>query len=259
MGKINRCWRFVATALCFSIFGLGGLALSLLVLPTINLFVRDLEKRQETAQRVIRRSFRVFVALMKGLGVMDLQVEGVDALERESGCIVVANHPTLIDYVLLAALLPRCVCIVKHAMWRNPFVKGVIAAAGYLDNTDPEAMLARCAAVLQSGNILLVFPEGTRTVPGGKIQLKRGAAQVAVRTRSDMRVVWISCTPPYLHKQESWLRVPQQKPFFLVRTMEKVKIQGFIEEAPSEAAAARRVTDYLSGVLLGEAVRQESS
>jgi len=86
------------------------------------------------------------------------------------------------------------------------------------------------------------------------LQLKRGAAQVAVRARSDVRIVQICCTPPYLNKQEKWYRVPRQKPFFLVRVMEKVSINEFLEDAPSDAAAARKLTEYLTRALVPKTV-----
>jgi len=254
MYAINRAWRFFAAALCFFSFGAGGLLLNFVLFPAVNLLARDAEKRQMIAQSIIKRSFRFFVGMMQVLGAMKLKVEGIELLEDDAGCIVVANHPTLIDYVLLAALLPRCICIVKHAMWSNPFARGAISAAGYIDNSDTSDMLARCASVLQNGHVLLIFPEGTRTTPGKDLQLKRGAAQVAVRARSDVRIVQICCTPPYLNKQEKWYRVPRQKPFFLVRVMEKVSINEFLEDAPSDAAAARKLTEYLTRALVPKTV-----
>ena len=39
--KLNRVWRVVATAFCFSIFGLGGLALRCVVCPVFTLVVRS--------------------------------------------------------------------------------------------------------------------------------------------------------------------------------------------------------------------------
>ncbi len=254
MDAISRVWRFFAAALCFFSFGAGGLLLNFVIFPAVNLLTGDEERRQMIAQAIIRRSFRFFVGMMQVLGAMNLKVEGTEILEEDAGCIVVANHPTLIDYVLLAALLPRCVCIVKHAMWRNPFARGAISAAGYIDNSDTSDMLANCASVLQSGHVLLIFPEGTRTSPGKDLQLKRGAAQVAVRARADVRIVQISCKPPYLNKQEKWYRVPRQKPFFLVRVMEKVSINKFVEDAPSDAAAARKLNEYLTKALLPKTV-----
>ncbi len=254
MYEISRIWRFLAAALCFFAFGAGGLLLTLVLFPAVNLFVADEKKRQHVAQLMIRWSFRVFVTMMTASRAMDLKVEGAEILEGDAGCLVIANHPTLIDYVLIASLLPKCVCIVKHAMWHNPFARGAISAAGYIDNSDTLDMLEKCAGVLQSGNVLLIFPEGTRTTPGKNILLKRGAAQVAVRTRSDLRIIQISCTPPYLNKQEKWYQVPRQKPFFLVRVMEKVKIDKFIEDATSEAAAARMLTEYLAKAMVPETV-----
>ncbi|MDW3081586.1 1-acyl-sn-glycerol-3-phosphate acyltransferase, partial [Vibrio sp. 1403] len=39
MNRLNQYWRVLATGFCFSVFGLGGLALSFIVIPTIRIFV----------------------------------------------------------------------------------------------------------------------------------------------------------------------------------------------------------------------------
>ncbi len=42
-------------------------------------------------------------------------------LRQERGCLVVANHPTLIDYVLLASVMPETDCLVKSALLKKSF------------------------------------------------------------------------------------------------------------------------------------------
>ncbi len=249
MSKVNQLWRLFGTAFSFFSFGVGGLFLAFIFFPVVNWLVSDEEKRKAVAQVTIRQAFRFFVAMMKGLGVIGVKVEGREILEQEQGCIIVANHPTLIDYVLITSLLPKCDCIVKQAMWDNPFTKGAITAAGYIDNSDTSDMLSKCDSVLKKGNVLLVFPEGTRTVPGEELQLKRGASQIAVRSRCDLRLIHISCTPSFLAKNEKWYRIPYEKPFLLVQVMEKVSIDSFIAASSSDSIAARRLTEYLSKAL----------
>lgn len=63
-------------------------------------------------------------------GVMDYRFIGDDKFEQDAGCLVVANHPSLLDYVILASRMPRCDCIVKQALLQNPFCAALLKQQG---------------------------------------------------------------------------------------------------------------------------------
>lgn len=248
--RINRLWRLVATAMSFALFGVGALLLALCWFPLLNLMCREPLRRQRWAQQSIFLSFRFFLRLLCVLGVMSYRVEGEALLADDGGCLLVANHPSLLDYVLLASLLPRCDCVVKQALWHNPFVRGVVRAAGYLPNVEAEQLLPLCQQKLASGGVLLIFPEGTRSTPGQPLQLQRGAANIAVRCRADLRLVHIVCRPGTLTKREPWYRIPSSRPHFQVTIREKIEIAPFLHDVASPAVAARQLTQFLTKALL---------
>ena len=249
MQRLNKLWRLIGTAISFFVFGAGGLCLAISWFPLLRALIWAKRKRHQVAQRSLRVVFRIYLRLLQMLRVLAFRVEGEEILKQEQGCIVVANHPSLLDYVLMASLLPRCQCIVKKPMWKNPFARGAIVSAGYLPNTDTAELLALCQNGLDPEGVLLIFPEGTRSVPGQKIQLHRGAAQIAIRTCRDIRVVHIQCRPTLLAKGEKWYRVPEVKPFFFVRAGEKISMSEFVNTLPSTAVAARGLTDRLTKML----------
>lgn len=248
--RIDRLWRLLATALSFLLFGGGALLLALCWFPLLSLVCREPTQRQRWAQRTICLSFRFFLGLLCALGVMSYRVEGEALLADDGGCLLVANHPSLLDYVLLASLLPRCDCIVKQALWHNPFVRGVMRAAGYLPNVEAEQLLPLCQQKLAAGGVLLIFPEGTRSTPGQPLQLQRGAANIAVRCRADLRLVHILCRPGTLTKQVPWYRIPPSRPHFQVSIREKIAIDPFVQDVASPAVAARQLTQFLTKALL---------
>ena len=59
---------------------------------------------------------------MRCLGLMTYEIRGRERLRRD-GLLILANHPTLIDVVLLVSLLPNADCVVKSAVARNAFMK----------------------------------------------------------------------------------------------------------------------------------------
>ncbi|MDE5205119.1 lysophospholipid acyltransferase family protein [Citrobacter amalonaticus] len=243
---LNRLWRIAMTGFCFALFGLGGLLLSVIWFNVLLVFVWDNPRRRRIARRSIAASFRLFLAVTRVLGVLDYRMEGVDILRQERGCLVVANHPTLIDYVLLASVMPETDCLVKSALLKNPFLSGVVRAADYLVNSQADALLPACQQRLAQGDTILIFPEGTRTTPGETMTLQRGAANIAVRCGSDIRVVTIHCSQRMLDKESKWYQVPPKKPLFTVEVRERVKIDHFYDANLQEPAlAARQLNRHL--------------
>ncbi|MFB4355777.1 lysophospholipid acyltransferase family protein [Pantoea sp. BS_4] len=243
---VNRAWRLVMTGFCFALFGLGGLLLSVVWFNLLLLVVWDKGRRRRIARCSIAASFRFFLWVAKGVGVLDYRMRGLEHLRQDRGCLVVANHPTLIDYVLLASVMPETDCLVKSALLKNPFVGGVIRAADYLINSQAEALLPACRQRLAQGDTILIFPEGTRTSPDKPMTLQRGAANIAVRCGSDLRVVIIHCSEHLLDKQSKWYNVPPAKPLFSVEVRERIAIDSFYTANSQEPAlAARQLNRHL--------------
>nr|WP_282081901.1 lysophospholipid acyltransferase family protein [Klebsiella pneumoniae] len=245
LARLDWAWRLVMTGFCFALFGIGGLLLSVVWFNLLLLLVWNPVRRRRLALRSIAASFRAFLTVAKTLGVLDYRIEGSDVLRQEKGCLVVANHPTLIDYVLLASVMPETDCLVKSALLKNPFVSGVIRAADYLINSQADALLPACQQRLDQGDTILIFPEGTRTRPGEKMTLQRGAANIAVRCGSDLRVVTIQCSEHLLDKQSKWYDVPPAKPLFTVEVRERIAIDPFNDANLQEPALAARQLNRL--------------
>ncbi|PQK90381.1 lysophospholipid acyltransferase family protein [Pantoea ananatis] len=246
VSRLNRAWRCAMTGFCFALFGIGGLLLSMVWFNLLLLLVWDKGRRRRIARRSIAASFRFFLRVAKGVGVLDYRMRGLEHLRQDRGCLVVANHPTLIDYVLLASVMPESDCLVKGALLKNPFVSGVIRAADYLINSQADALLPACRQRLAQGDTILIFPEGTRTRPGEPMTLQRGAANIAVRCGSDLRVVLIHCSEHLLDKQSKWYNVPPAKPLFSVEVRERISIDQFYDADIQEPAlAARQLNRHL--------------
>lgn len=245
--KVNYAWRVFATGLSFSVFGLGGAIMGGVVFPALLLINRDTAQRQLQAQGLIQYSFSGFVRMMHRLGIMTYEITGLEKLKQSQGEIIVANHPTLIDVVLLVSLLPRADCIVKKSLWHNPFTRGPVQAAGYILNDESSQLIEQCVAQLEKKQApLIIFPEGTRTVKNQRLNtFQRGAANIAVRASANFRPVIIRCVPSTLTKNEKWYEVPKSPFHVTIDIMDSLSISDIIQQASSPSAAARRVSDYL--------------
>jgi 1-acyl-sn-glycerol-3-phosphate acyltransferase len=251
LDRIGHGWRVLATGLSFALFGLGGLLLRVLVFPLLSLCVRAPKARIRLSRGLIRLSFRFFVGIMRTLGVLRYEVSGLDKLDRR-GLLILANHPTLIDTVFLIAFVRNADCIVKSGLWNNPFTRGPVRAAGYVCNDRGPELVEDCIASLRGGGNLIVFPEGTRTPRGGGIELKRGAANIAVRGARAVTPVRIGCEPPTLGKGDKWWRVPPRQASFRIAVGDDIAIERFTGPDVTDTVAARRLTEYLQRYFMEE-------
>ncbi|MBA3580856.1 MAG: 1-acyl-sn-glycerol-3-phosphate acyltransferase [Gammaproteobacteria bacterium] len=247
-------WRIFATALCFALFGLFGVLLSISIFPLmILLFYRHPTHRHRAGQYVIHKLFYWYTHIMQGLGVLTFSTAGLEKLRHaanEKGLLIIANHPSLIDVVFLISFVPQVGCVVKNKLWNNPFTSGPVRACGYIRNdTDPEQVISACAATLNAGHSLIIFPEGTRTTPGIITKLQRGAANIALQAGSSLTPVLITAEPSTLTKQEKWYHVPPRKPHFHFEVHADIDITPFLEGDGLNAVKARKLTEYLADYL----------
>lgn len=224
-------------------FSLGALLLSLLVFPF--LFLLPAKSRPQTARRIICQSFRLFLWLMQGLGLLKIDIIDREKLASHHGCLVLANHPTLIDVIALIALMPNANCVVKQALWQHFFIGGVVKAANYISNDDPEALVAQCADDIAQGTPLIIFPEGTRSIPGKPLKFRRGAAYIAMHGKLLVTPALIRCNPPTLTKGEKWYKIPPRKVFLQIRILDPIRIDQWANPGDPPSLAARQVTNRL--------------
>jgi len=231
--KGNYCWRVAATCFSFASFGLGGMAIATVIAPVLNATTSDSEKRQQRAQNVIKYSFKGFTEMMVKLGIMTYSVDGLEKLQNSRQELVIANHPSLIDVVVLIGMMQQANCVVKQSLWSNPFTKGPVQSAGYILNAGSQQFVEDCVTRLKENNAasLLIFPEGTRTEKGMTLnEFQRGAANIAIRANVPIRPVIITCTPSTLTKNEKWYHVPS-RPFHIeVKVLDAVQVSDLLDD-----------------------------
>ncbi|ROS01591.1 1-acyl-sn-glycerol-3-phosphate acyltransferase [Sinobacterium caligoides] len=236
----SRLWRLCGTAVSFACFGLGGLFLALFILPVARL--SSSSHGINRARRCIQLAFRAFVGMMRLLGVIEVRWQGLEKLRQQRGVMVIGNHPSLIDYVLIASQLPNCNCIVKRQLWSNPFLGGVVRAAGYIANDEGVTMVEACRRTLSAGDNLLIFPEGTRSREGEAMTLQRGAGNVAMRVQPQIVLCHITVVPRMLAKTDPWYYVPKTKSTFNVRIGETLDVSALVDPQAPLTVGARQLT-----------------
>lgn len=238
-------WRLFATGLSFTAFGIGGLFIGLVAFPLLNLASPNKATRQRRARKLNHQAFRLFIGMMKLLGVLTYDDGGIKGQLNQPGQLVIANHPTLIDVCFLISFIEQANCIVKLPLFKNPFTKGALSNANYIANINGEQLLTDSRKSILRGESLIVFPEGTRTPPRElRPKLQRGAANIALASQTAPIAVTIKCEPLTLSKGNPWYRIPNSRPHWTFSLSEAIILPDYAAGPKAARELNRHITDH---------------
>lgn len=241
--RLNYLWRLAGTGLSFTLFGLGGITIAAVLQLLFLLRIVPVAKQATCGRRAISAAFRLYIWFMDTIGLLSYEVRGRERLEKP-GQLVIANHPSLLDVVFTISLIPEANCLVKSALWNNLFTRPPIMTCNYISNESP-TLVEEGVAALARGETLVVFPEGTRTVPGEPMKLFRGFANIAILSGVDLTPVLISCTPKTLLKRQPWYHIPPVPPHFTIEVLAPIAVGPFRDGEESQGKNARALSAHV--------------
>jgi len=151
-------------------------------------------------QILIRQLFRTWTQVSTSIGVFDISFPEAKELSQVRGVILAANHPTVMDAVILLGTVPRSVCIMRASLINNPCLGGAARLARFVANDRGPALIRQGVEKILNRENLLIFPEGTRTVTDGVNPFKQGFALVATKSGAPIHTVFIERDGRYLGK-----------------------------------------------------------
>ncbi|GAB4496568.1 MAG: hypothetical protein OHK003_02080 [Anaerolineales bacterium] len=131
--------------------------------------------------------FRKFIVFILGnlfKLIMALKVEGVENLPADGAVVLAANHVTNFDVIPMQLSIPRPIFFMgKSSLFKIPVFEAALRDLGafpvYRGEKD-EWALRHAACVLENGQVLGMFPEGTRSKGRGLSVAKTGSARLAL-------------------------------------------------------------------------------
>jgi 1-acyl-sn-glycerol-3-phosphate acyltransferase len=203
---LERIKRHLALYWCVGVLGLGTFlwtpvaALLRLVLP------RRLGHR--VGRAAARLFFAFYLANLRATGYARIDLDGLASMEGERGIIVAANHPSLLDALMLLSRLPEGVPLMKADLERSVFWGAPAHLAGYISNRNIMEAVRVARERLHDGAQLVVFPEGTRTSPWPLGALRGAIAIIAQRAQAPVQTVIIETDSLFLSKGWPLWKVP---------------------------------------------------
>jgi len=118
------------------------------------------------------------------------RAQGLQAVPRTGPALIVANHVTFIDSLVLGAALDRVPRFVMHAFWLGKlrWARGIFESVGVIpiaSRKEDPAVFARAFdeidAALERGELVVIFPEGKLTATGEVDTFRRGVEHILRR------------------------------------------------------------------------------
>ncbi len=134
-----------------------------------------------------------------------LRVEGREKLPWKGAAVLVANHQSLADILVLFGLYRPFKWVSKQSVFAAPFIGWNMRLNGYVglvrgNRESVVKMLAACERWLDRGMPVLLFPEGTRSFDGEVKAFKDGAFQLAVTKQCPVIPIVVTGTMQTLPK-----------------------------------------------------------
>lgn len=245
---------FIYTYCCISkinaiiCFGLGAIILAIFVFPFIRLFTLHKKDFGIIARAYVSHTFRVFLRNLHICRTSYLKVEDKQAFRDIHSKVIIANHPSLLDFVYIMSLVPNSTCIVRGGLTHTP-LRGVIKQAYITNTTDFDDVLAECKKLTDKGCNVIVFPEGTRSPRIGRNNYKKGAARIALYCGCDVQPVFIGGSDKYgLGKHDPlWSYNHVEKYVYDIKLLPVISVEQFKDL--SEPIAAKHLTEEMEKVI----------
>jgi 1-acyl-sn-glycerol-3-phosphate acyltransferase len=155
------------------------------------------------------------------------RVEGLENVPRTGQLVVCGNHSATLDPPMVPAFLPRADTwsMAKSEYFRNPFSRWLFTSYHsfpVVRHTADRAALRRSFDLLKAGQVLIIYPEGTRVDSGVLAEPEPGAGFIAQKCGCPVLPVALTGTRECLPKGRLWpRRVPVTirfgKPFLVLQ------------------------------------------
>ena len=178
-GHSLRRARSIATTAVLWLYFVGAFAAGFWLIFLLAGILRG-QRGLTWAQGLYLRGF--FALLRITVPRLRFEVPERRQLQATRGSVVVCNHLSFLDPLLLISLLPQTITIVRPDFFRVPVFGWLLRWAGFLGPdlfAEGQPWIERVARHLRAGGNLLIFPEGTRSRDGRLAVFKKGAFYLA--------------------------------------------------------------------------------
>lgn len=181
---LSKLWRTIYCAIVYFLEILFGCMLG----QVIRVLPVKREKAQLWLHRVIYHIMRINLRYLGGIKV---SVHNPNNEQFAHGGIIISNHQSILDPILMLALHPNMLIIVSDKVWGNPIVHTLFLLIGFIRlNQDMNNLKEEMQAAISKGYNVVIFPEGKRN-DGVITRFHKGAFHIAKELQADILPIYV--------------------------------------------------------------------
>jgi len=194
MKKVNFSAFVVSAYFWFSLFFISALLFPINFLTW--LFTFPFDKRRVVLHRFTCLWSKIILSINP---YWTTRMTGKERLDPEKTYIIVSNHQSGADILVLFNLFIHFKWVAKTGLFRIPFLGWNMTLNQYIAIKRSRGrsrlmMMDKAVSAIREGNSVMIFPEGTRSRDGNLQPFKNGAFRLALETKCDILPVAIKGT-----------------------------------------------------------------
>lgn len=171
------------TLYAFIYFVVGCVLMQAYIVVLLLLPVR-VSRKKKWFHNTVCTSLRIFLRTMFTTKLMRVN-ECKETFEKPS--IIIANHQSFIDILVLLSLYPKLIMVTNSWVWNSPFFGWLVRYADFYHTADGYEKLADTVRPrIEEGYSVVIFPEGTRSADGTIGRFRKGAFYLSRLTGLDI-------------------------------------------------------------------------
>ncbi len=181
-------FQLMMSVFCFTYFIAG----CLLFYPAL-LLIRMMPAPVKAKQRFVNFLTSKFAAsvIYSGIHVRKRFIN-LHQLDFSKPSIIIANHASFLDILLMLMLNPKVVIMVKNWVYQSPLFGFVVRYVGYIySESGTEDNIEHIRKKMNDGYSVMIFPEGTRSDDGNLGRFHKGAFYLAEKLQADIQPIMI--------------------------------------------------------------------
>lgn len=196
-----------AINLLLGLFSLIYFFVGSLILQVVLIVLQVIPAKGQAKRRFFRALMGLFLGSLTNI-MANVRRQYVNERNEDfkKPAVVIANHQSFIDILLMLQTSPNMVMVVKKWVYNSPVFGWAVRYAGYFYVNDGyENALPRLRKLVSEGCSIVVFPEGTRTEDGNLNRFHKGAFYLSEQLQLDIVPIIFHGSDYAMPKGDSYL------------------------------------------------------
>ena len=228
---IKKYFRSLLIIISFICFGIGAMIISFIIFPSIAISKKNDADKRFAYANIIHKTWKIFVKAIEKIDLVKINCPDKKLLSELSGKVIVANHPTLIDIIILIGLIPKSTCLAKKETLKNPFFKNIVKSIYISNDTPLDIFKEETAQFIKEGYNIIIFPSGTRTKKGEHFKIHNGPAVIALHSNTQIIPIKIETDYPFLQKHQPIYEIENEPVNFDIKVKQTIDPSAYVTDS----------------------------